>query len=241
MGAARAHVADDEDEDDEEHADDAQDDDERQRQHLPLALLVLRVLPAGHLAALAMARSGTSAGTRSELGPGSAPCPCRRRPAADVREDLDVIVVATVRASPLAVPKPPFVVFVVAVVLVGVVLAALGLPVQGLQEVLELLTPVGVGLGLGRAPVPEDPPDAQTSSSSSCYYSSASLVGQGEVPDLQAGSGRLVELVELEERSAQRVAVFPARLADDLVLGARAALEAVRGVLGALVVAVRAA
>ena len=47
--------------------------------------------------------------------------------------------------------------------------------------------------------------------------------------------------MELEERSAQRVAVFPARLADDLVLGARAALEAVRGVLGALVVAVRTA
>ena len=147
MGAARAHVADDEDEDDEENANDAQDDDQRQRQHLPLVLLVLRVLQAGHLAVLAMARSGTSAATRSELGPGSAPC--RRRPAADVREDLDVIVVVvvTVRVSSLAVPRTPFVVVVVAVV-VGVVLAALRLPVQGLQEVLELLTPVGVGLGL---------------------------------------------------------------------------------------------
>ena len=168
MGAARAHVADDEDEDDEENADDAQDDDQRQRQHLPLVLLVLRVLQAGHLAVLAMARSGTSAATRSELGPGSAPC--RRRPAADAREDLDVIVVVvvTVRVSSLAVPRTPFVVVVVVVVVVvavvvGMVLAVLRLPVQGLQEVLELLTPVGVGLGC--APVAEDPPNAHASSS----------------------------------------------------------------------------
>lgn len=206
MGTAGTHVADDEDEDDEEDADDAEDDDQRQRQHLPLALPSVRILQAGHLAAL---MTGSGAGSYSALWLGRGASPCRR--SADVREDHLYVVRAFVsRDASLAAPPYRFVSLVVLVV--GVALM-LGVVVQGLQEVVEVLTPLGVALA--SVPAPQDPSAS----------SSSTLVGQGKVPHLQARPRGLVELVELEERSAQRVGVFRARPSDDLILRARAALQ----------------